>query len=450
MTISTRLFGLIMTAALWSSVATAQGLSAAGAGEDLPPDLTLPSQGAENLPMPPAGQGTAMQGGPSLDAMQPADSGDGYLQGESCDPYAPQIRGLWTELAPIESTGTWLRRGFWYAETDAVIYNRLWSRKDMRFAAEDQNVIVGPIFDPTPGSAQSLGFNQILLNTNRVLILNGSLPGEDAAARATLGNFLFRDDHNRDHTVEFTAQGGGNFEQQRTVSSVNAHGLFVPFPIAGRNPTFNASSSQAMDYDSNLTSFEGNYRVRARLGHDQLIMDANGDWHRAADAGFEREYLVGLRFLEMGEHIDWTATDIVNVGDDGDYRIRTNNDLFGFQLGTGMTYQAPRWSIGTNVKGGVFVNRATGTSRLDFTASDTNDFDQRMVENQLSFIGEFRLQGKYHVLPNVSLRAGFELMLITSAALAPNQATFTSDTTYLNTTGNPFYQGASFGCDFYW
>jgi hypothetical protein len=320
----------------------------------------------------------------------------------------------------------------------------------MRFAAEDQNVVVGPIFDPTPGSAQSLGFNQILLNTNRVLILNGSLPGEDAAARATLGNFLFRDDHNRDHTVEFTAQGGGNFEQQRTVSSVNAHGLFVPFPIAGHNPTFNASSSQAMDYDSNLTSFEGNYRVRARLGHDQLIMDANGDWHRAADAGFEREYLVGLRFLEMGEHIDWTATDIVNVGDDGDYRIRTNNDLFGFQLGTGMTYQAPRWSIGTNVKGGVFVNRATGTSRLDFTASDTNDFDQRMVENQLSFIGEFRLQGKYHVLPNVSLRAGFELMLITSAALAPNQATFTSDTTYLNTTGNPFYQGASFGCDFYW
>jgi hypothetical protein len=115
-----------------------------------------------------------------------------------------------------------------------------------------------------------------------------------------------------------------------------------------------------------------------------------------------------------------------------------------------MTYQAPRWSLGANVKGGVFVNRATGTSRLDFTATDTNDFDQRMVENQLSFLGEFRLQGKYHVLPNVSLRAGYEMMLITSAALAPNQATFTADTTYLNTTGNPFYQGASFGCDFYW
>ena len=46
----------------------------------------------------------------------------------------------------------------------------------------------------------------------------------------------------------------------------------------------------------------------------------------------------------------------------------------------------------------------------------------------------------------MSLRAGYEMLLITSAALAPNQATFTSDTTYLNTTGNPFYHGASFGC----
>ena len=53
-------------------------------------------------------------------------------------------------------------------------------------------------------------------------------------------------------------------------------------------------------------------------------------------------------------------------------------------------------------------------------------------------------------MPNVSLRAAYELLLITAAGLAPNQATFTSDTTYLNTTSNPFYHGASFGCDFYW
>jgi hypothetical protein len=447
MTNSTRLIGLVMTAALWAGVAAAQGLTNAGAGDDLPPDLTVPSQGIEALPAP-AGQTVGAPMASPTDLAPSADSSDGYYESENCDPYLPQDRGLWTELAPIESTGTWLRRGFWYAETDAVIYNRLWNRKDQRFAAEDQNVTLGPV------NGQSLGFNPIFLDTNRVLILNGGLPGQDVAARGTLGNFLFRDDHNRDHTVEFTAQGGGTWEQERTVASVAPNGLFVPFFQAGHNRTFNASSTQAIDYASDLAGFEVNYRVRGRLGHDQLVMDPNGNWHRSADAGFEKEYLVGLRFIEMGERFDWTATDIatgtVIVGDDGEYRIRTQNDLFGYQMGTGATYQAPRWSVGAFAKGGVFLNRATGDSRLNFTADDTNDFNLHLVENQLSFVGEFKLQGKYHVLPNVSLRAGYELLLITSAAIAPNQATFTSDTTYLNTTANPFYHGAVFGCDFYW
>jgi Putative beta barrel porin-7 (BBP7) len=280
--------------------------------------------------------------------------------------------------------------------------------------------------------------------------LYGALPGRDVAARGTLGNFLFRDDSNNDHTVEFTAQGGGTWEQQSTTTSVAANGLFVPFVVAGHNPTFNASTSQSLDYASNLSSLELNYRVRGRLTKDQLIMDANGDWHRAANEGFEKEYLIGLRFIDLGERLDWNATDIVSTGDDGEYRIRTRNDLFGYQMGTGITYQAPRWSIGTQAKGGVYLNRATGHSELDFTADDTNDFNRETVENQLSFAGEFRLQGKYHLLPNVSLRAAYEMMLITATALAPNQATFVPDTAYLNTTGSPFYHGASFGCDFYW
>jgi hypothetical protein len=190
--------------------------------------------------------------------------------------------------------------------------------------------------------------------------------------------------------------------------------------------------------------------VRARLGHDRLIMDPNGCWHRAANAGFEREYIVGLRFLEMSERLDWRAEDIVNLGDDGSYLIHTDNDMFGFQLGTGMTYQAPRFSVGATAKGGVFLNDALGRSRLDFTADDNQDANLRLRENQLSFVGEFKLQARYHILPNASLRAGYEMLLLTSQALAPNQTTFITDYSFLNTTGNPFYHGASFGFEGYW
>ena len=73
-----------------------------------------------------------------------------------------------------------------------------------------------------------------------------------------------------------------------------------------------------------------NYHVR-RLGHDQLVMDPNGCWHRAANAGFEREYLVGLRFMELREQARLAREDIGVVGDDGSYFIRTDNDCSGFK-----------------------------------------------------------------------------------------------------------------------
>src|SRR3954466_5850361 len=180
MTNSTKLIGLIMTAALCAgrvalnlagnSFAFGQGMPAATSTDDIPPEMNLPlPQGA----IQPTTLPDTSDGGSLSDMSQSSQSVDGYAAGQSCDTYHPNAGGLWMQLAPIESTGTWLRRGFWYAEADAVIYNRMWNRKDKRFAAEDQNVTLGP----SPGT--SLGFNPIFLNTNRILILNGALPGED-------------------------------------------------------------------------------------------------------------------------------------------------------------------------------------------------------------------------------------------------------------------------------
>ena len=224
----------------------------------------------------------------------------------------------------------------------------------------------------------------------------------------------------------------------------------MPYVIDGGNRSFDGSSRQTVDYESHFKSFEMNYRVRQRLGHDQLVMDPNGGWHRAANAGFEREYLAGLRFMEIEDKLDWQAEDIGVLGDDGRYFIRTDNDLFGFQVGGGLSYQAPRWSVGVFAKGGVFLNDALGRTQFNFTADDASDSDLRLRENQLSFVGEFKLQARFHVTPNVSLRAAYELMYIESVALAPSQATFIPEFSYLNTTGDPFYHGVSFGVEGYW
>jgi hypothetical protein len=292
------------------------------------------------------------------------------------------------------------------------------------------------------------------------MYLQSAHPGQDGSVRATLGHFFIRDAKNRDHTGEFTAFGGGEWQQEQVMTAANPDvapfGLQVPFYIDGLNRSFDDSLRQTIEYESDFSSFEANYRVKGRMGRDQMIMDPNGQWHRAANPGFEREYMAGLRYMELTDQLDWRAEDIAVLGNDGSYVIHTDNDMFGFQMGAGLTFQASRWSLGTTVKGGVFVNDASGRTVLNFTDADgvdddnDDDADLFMRDDELSFIGEFKLLGRFHVTPSFSLRAAYEIMYLESVALAPSQATFITETAFLNSSGDPVYHGASFGIEGYW
>ena len=81
---------------------------------------------------------------------------------------------------------------------------------------------------------------------------------------------------------------------------------------------------------------------------------------------------------------------------------------------------------------------------------DADDFDRKYTSDELSFIGEFSVLAKWHLMPNFSLRMGLHGMLITSVALAPNQANFITETKDLVATGDPFYYGTSVGFEGYW
>jgi Putative beta barrel porin-7 (BBP7) len=445
---STRNIGLFLIAALWTSAAIGQDMPSSNWDDELPQEVSLPS--ADMPSGPTMGAETQPNQNMSVGApINPTAPFEGYN-----DEFTPDFHGHFP--APIESTGTWLRRGFWYAETDAVVWNRLWNRDDKLFAADEISVEQPNFFDVGPKNVNRF-------TTNRLLYLESSHPGQDGSVRATLGHFFFRDSRNRDHTAEFTAFGGGDWNQERVIASRDNFGLFVPFYIDGTALTqnsydpgpFDQSTRQTIDYTSDYSSFELNYRVKQRLGRDRMVMDPNGCWHRDANPGFEREFLVGLRFMEMGEQLDWRAEDIRvgnsnDLGNDGRYFITTENDLFGIQLGTGMTYQSKRWSLGVSGKGGTYINDASGSTALNLTVDDTNDYTNFFREDELSFIGEARLLGRFHLTPSFSLRAGYEFMFVESVALAPAQATFIPEFAFLNTAGDPFYHGASFGIEGYW
>jgi hypothetical protein len=181
-----------------------------------------------------------------------------------------------------------------------------------------------------------------------------------------------------------------------------------------------------------------------------MVMDPNGQWRREASSGLNKHYLIGLRYLELREILDWRAEDMFVVGDDGKYLINTDNDLFGVQLGAGLNYESGRWSLGFQSKGGFYVNDADARSELNFTSDDNSDFDRRSTEDEFSFVGETGLLGRWHLTPSFSLRAGWEFFFMESVALAPSQITFINDSSRITTTGYSFYMGGSLGFEGYW
>ncbi len=452
MSTSTRLLGLmIVTALLVGGAAAQEDLPLPGVQNlDAPSQLWLPSfeRGAVP-PNSPYAKDRSMLAAPGEGFAGALDSG--HVDVESLDGYAPGPTpyDLWDDRpARIESTGTWLQRGLWYVEAEAVSLNRTWNRDDQIYAAEDPNVASRADYPP---------FSQFVPLTNRLMILEGSQPGEDTGVRVTLGRFIHRDLENRDHTAEFTVFGGGDWVQTPVVSSEDEHGLFVPFPLAGGNRTFDQSSRQQVSYSSTFNSFEFNYRVKQRMGRDQMVMEPDGNWHRTANSGMSRNFLVGLRMVETRDILDWRAEDIINNGDDGSYLIRTDNDLFGFQLGAGFSYDTARWSLGASGKAGVYLNDVLCRSTLDFTGEDdqgdpdnADDFDLRMKVDELSCVIESQIVGKWHLTPNFSLRAGIELMYFTSVANAPHQVNFVTDYNSVATDSDPLYLGTSFGFEGYW
>jgi hypothetical protein len=79
-----------------------------------------------------------------------------------------------------------------------------------------------------------------------------------------------------------------------------------------------------------------------------------------------------------------------------------------------------------------------------------DNFITKQSEEQISFLGEVRLTSRVHITPNWSVRAGYEMLYVTSTALAAHQAHFIPVFSQLGTSGDPFYHGFSAGFEGYW
>ena len=388
-------------------------------GIELPPSPAseFPSQGFIPDPIP---------SGDLLPALQPIAQGD-------------ESRILGCQPALLESTGTWLRRGFWYSEVDVLLMDRIWRR------------------DNTDLAFQLNAAGNALLSANNVLFLEGGRQGAEATPRLKLGRFLFRDHKNRDHAAEFILYGGGQWTKGGRLDAVNGGTLTVSSLVSNSSlNSFTGATSMEYDYDSRFNNFELNYHVKSRMRKDRMELEPSGQWVRRAQPSQSRSFIAGIRYFNLSEDFDWNAfgiDDDNNAATDpqtGNYRVRADNDLIGTQLGFSWTYETARWSLGLKNKSGMYINRTDVESSFEVTGGVTSG-DNDIREDNLSFITEGSLIGKWHLRPNFSLRAGLEILYVSSVAHASEQLNFIPvSTSQTIANGDSTYMGGLIGFEGYW
>jgi hypothetical protein len=185
----------------------------------------------------------------------------------------------------------------------------------------------------------------------------------------------------------------------------------------------NGDQSLSFPFDSPDYAFDYTNASEAHAEYHSRFWDAELNyWHhfspRYTDF-FSLSGIMGMRYFHLNESFELT---FVKPPDTSDYTIHTENDIFGLQLGLNLQ-MAPtsRLSWDINAKVGAMINRAKQKNWLQ----DYNNtvllrrFDRQRWQRGLftDLIGQVGYQFK----ESFNLHTGYELLVVSGVALAPEQ-----------------------------
>ena len=329
------------------------------------------------------------------------------------------------DAAKTCSSGEWIDGAGRYLQIDFSYMTRI----------GPQDFVAAQTFSDPPtelASSESLGF----------------APG----LRLTAGRFLCRDGKNRDHKLEATFLGGHSWLDQRGVSIFNSQTQGLLFSNFDFNAFgFNQSTSQRYEYRSDFNSFELNWRVSKRMGRDRMELRRNGCWVRKCSPGPLSSFIAGIRTVGIDEEFNYFAQGANATTNNGAYRIQTQNDMLGLQLGAETFWQHCRWRAGARGKVGPYINWAEQDSQVEAVLNANRvSRDETANSNHLAFFGEVNLFGAYQLRHNLALVAQYDLMWANQIALAPEQVTFVRNPPGIVNGGSLFYQGMNLGLEMSW
>jgi hypothetical protein len=418
--------GLISGCMMWGSAPAADGPPAAADALLRDGELLLPPGAEVPAPVEILPGAAVPRPGDLLDAS--ARSGDGMLLDE-----------FRLEEMPYEaSSGDWFWNGGWYAGGESLWMDR--SRNNRRVLAEQ------PYFDTRLGTLRFAKF------TTTAQPFNVS-PG----ARVTIGKSLGRDYLDRDRALEFVYYGGMTFEDNDGWNAPDPTAIVI-FPLAPFAPGFAGATQFTTWFNSDFNSWELDYKLRRRLGRDQLVMSPGGNWTRHAERGWLPALILGPRLATVNEdfRLQTSRPGVAPANFSGTYTVNAANWLLGLNIGGELISQNEffYWGLrGRAAPALSFVSThqtAVGVNTL-ITPSATTNFTADATRTAPGFIGDLTLMAGWNITPNFALQVGYDFLWVAGIATATRQFNLDQrDTRALDAGGQTFYNGLSFGFNGSW
>ena len=360
------------------------------------------------------------------------------------------------EMPYEASSGRWFWNGGWYVGGESLWMDR--SREIRTVIAKD-----------TVTLPYARGFKEPVYTTNAQPF--NVAPG----ARVTIGKSLGRDYLDRDRAFEFVYYGGMTYNNNQTFNSISPIGFIIPLRYQDAYG-FTGAGTANTHFNSDFNSWEWNYKLRRRLGRDQLVMSPGGNWTRHAERGWLPALITGVRLANTNEDFRLRTSNPpggIPPGTQfsGDYVINTANWLLGLNIGGELISQnefyywglrgraAPcltfasmnqqAWGINNTgnptIPGSVPPRPVPGLQgTLDFTP-------EQGCQTAAGFIGDLTLLAGWQINPNFSLQVGYDFLWVGGIASAIRQ--FNLDQRAgrtLDVGGSTFFNGLSFGFNGSW
>ncbi len=306
--------------------------------------------------------------------------------------------------APICSSGCGLNSELWFAEADVVYLHH--SRPDEKILLQDLSIDGMRQFKASDASYDW-----------------------SPTANLTFGKYLGRDCQNRDHDIEFSFLTPITWQGDAAITSQARVNLFAP--ENQRFAGFNFADTATEHVESQFSSYELNWRIRTRIGRDQMVYHCDGTWKRECTPNYTYSLLVGVRFLSLDDNYSLRTriSTIPDTGFHGNYDVTTQNYLFGPQIGGDLIEQHCNWNYGARAKLGLLYGNSTAHRVVDgldnvIGGLDPVTIDSKQHGEQLCFMGDIGLTASYNFRPNLVGRVAYDFMLVTDVAQAPHQVKF--------------------------